>query len=176
MFNIIRFFVDKLNNRTGEGNEQPEHAGALSLDTVDYRILHLLSHNPELTYRKLASQLEKSPATVLNRLRQLRKSGVIKGQQLVLNYEKLGYDIFVIIELQIGKGKLRELEQKVARHPNVVAVYDCTGSFDATIFARFKNTRSMDVFLKKIQTYDFVERTNTRLVLNTIKERSLTPW
>ncbi|HIH47040.1 TPA: Lrp/AsnC family transcriptional regulator, partial [Candidatus Woesearchaeota archaeon] len=75
--------MDKLNNRTGEGNEQPEHAGALSLDTVDYRILHLLSHNPELTYRKLASQLEKSPATVLNRLRQLRKSGVIKGQQLV---------------------------------------------------------------------------------------------
>ncbi len=167
--------MDKLNDLTTGENEKNERTEKIPLDTVDYHILHFLSHNPELTYRELASQLEKSPATVLNRLRQLKKHGVIKGQQLVLDYEKLGYDIFVITELQIGKGKLRELEQKVARHPNVVAVYDCTGSFDATVFARFKNTRSMDAFLKKIQTYDFVERTNTRLVLNTIKERPLLP-
>lgn len=171
--------IEKMNNFAGvesrEARMEQKAEPKANLDELDYALLQLLCDNPELTYRELAVQLKKSPATVLNRLRQLRKSGVIKGQQLVLDYEKLGYDIFVITELQIGKGKLRELEQKVARHPNVVAVYDCTGSFDATIFARFKNTRSMDAFLKKIQTYDFVERTNTRLVLNTIKERSLLP-
>ena len=48
-----------------------------------------------------------------------------------------------------------------------------TGDFDAAILARFKNRRQMDSFLKKIQTYDFVERTNTRLILNAIKEKNV---
>jgi len=33
--------------------------------------------------------------------------------------------------------------------------------------------KGMNNFLKKIQTYDFVERTNTRLILNTIKEKEI---
>ncbi len=53
------------------------------------------------------------------------------------------------------------------------AVYDMTGDFDAAILARFPNRRKMDAFLKKIQKYDFVERTNTRFILNTIREKQV---
>ena len=45
-----------------------------------------------------------------------------------------------------------------------------TGNFDATVLARFKSKKALDNFIKKIQTYDFVERTETRFVLNVIKE------
>ena len=45
--------------------------------------------------------------------------------------------------------------------------------FDAVIIARFKNRKSMDYFLKKIQTYDFIERTFTKFILHTIKEEPL---
>ena len=31
----------------------------------------------------------------------------------------------------------------------------------------------MDNFLKKIQTYDFVERTETKLILSTMKEETI---
>ena len=53
------------------------------------------------------------------------------------------------------------------------AIYDITGTFDAVILARFKSTRQMDAFLKKIQSYEFVERTETKLILKTIKEGSM---
>ena len=84
-----------------------------------------------------------------------------------------GYDVEVIIEIRISKGKLIEVEKEIANHPNVFAVYDVTGDFDAVILARFPSRRKMDAFIKKLQTYAFVERTNTRMILNTIKEKQV---
>jgi len=75
--------------------------------------------------------------------------------------------------MRISKGKLFEVEKKIAMHPNVFAVYDITGAFDCQVIAKFKNRRAMDKFLKLIQTYEFVQRTETILVLNTIKEQNI---
>jgi Lrp/AsnC family transcriptional regulator for asnA, asnC and gidA len=55
----------------------------------------------------------------------------------------------------------------------VFAVYDNTGPFDATIIAKFQSRKALDDFIKKIQTYDFIERTETRLLLSTIKEHMI---
>ena len=79
----------------------------------------------------------------------------------------------MIVEIRIAKGKLFDVEHKIASNNNVVAVYDVTGSFDAIVIARFRTRREMDAFLKKIQQYDFVERTETKFILNTIKEKQV---
>ena len=47
------------------------------------------------------------------------------------------------------------------------------GKEDAVVLARFPSRRKMDNFLKKIQTYEFVERTETKLILRTMKEDSI---
>jgi len=109
----------------------------------------------------------------MHHIRKLEKDGVIKKYTSKIDYEKAGYDIEVIIEIRISKGKLFEVEKKIATDPNVFAVYDMTGEFDAALLARFRNRREMDNFLKKLQTYEFVERTETKLILNTIKEESI---
>ena len=72
--------------------------------------------------------------------------------------------------MDVSKGKLFEVEKKIATDPSVHAVYDITGHFDVIVIARFKTRKSLDNFIKKIQTYDFVEKTETAIVLNTIKE------
>jgi DNA-binding Lrp family transcriptional regulator len=143
------------------------------LDKTDKAILNVLHDNARFSYRQIARLVKVSVATVLNRVRVLEESGVIKKYSVVLDYDKLGYDVEVIIDVRVSKGKLFEVERKIAKHPNVFAVYDNTGHFDATIVARFTNRRAMDTFLKKIQSYDFVERTETKLVLNTFKEEQI---
>ena len=65
------------------------------------------------------------------------------------------------------------MERKISNNPNVFAVYDITGAFDAVVLARFPTSRQMDNFLKKLQTYEFVERTETKLILNNIKEDNI---
>jgi len=145
----------------------------MTLDDLDKNILSVLIDDSRLSYRQIAKKLGVSVATVMNRVNSLSKEGVIKKYTTLLNYEKLGYDVEVMIEVRIAKGKLIEVEKQIANNPSVFAVYDMTGDFDAVILARFQNRRKMDSFLKKIQTLDFVERTNTRIILNTIKEKQI---
>lgn len=145
----------------------------MELDSLDKQILNTLISNSRLSYRQIAKLLKKSVATVMHRVNRLKKEKIIKNFTTFIDYDKLDYDIHVIITIRVAKGKLFQVEKKIATHPNVYAVYDTTGHFDAIVIARFKNRRSMDNFLKKIQTYEFVERTETRLVLNTIKEENI---
>ena len=120
---------------------------------------------------KQISKLTKIPATtVYNRIKNLENEKIIKSYGINLDFDKLGYDIKVIIQVRISKGKLFEVEKAVSKSENVYAVYDLTGDFDALIVARFKSRQSLDNFLKKLQSYDFVQRTHTSFVLNTIKE------
>ena len=47
-----------------------------------------------------------------------------------------------------------------------------TGDFDVVVLAIFKTRKGLDQFIKKLQAYKYVERTNTKLILNTIKDSS----
>jgi|SRR3989338_2787210 len=145
----------------------------MELEETDRRILNVLTENSRLSLRQIAEKVKVSVATVMHHLDSLEKEGVIRSYTANIDYEKIGYDIEVIIEVRISKGRLLDVEKKIAVHPNVFAVYDVTGAFDAVILARFKTRRQMDNFLKKIQTYEFVERTETKLVLQTVKEENI---
>ncbi|MBI4441217.1 Lrp/AsnC family transcriptional regulator [Candidatus Woesearchaeota archaeon] len=141
------------------------------LDELDRRIVRELLADARLSYRQIASRTNVSVATIMHRMNRLLSSGLVKGTTCILDYHLLGYELEAMIQLRISKGKLFEVEKKIASHANVYAVYDVTGDYDAIIFARFSARRQLDDFLKKIQTYDFVERTHTSFILNTIKEK-----
>jgi DNA-binding Lrp family transcriptional regulator len=143
------------------------------LDNTDKKIINLLIDDSRLSYRNIASKVGVSVATVMNRVKNLEKSGIITKYTVGIKYSLIGYDMQVLIDIRIAKGKLHEVEDKIAKHPNVFAIYDNTGSFDATIIAKFKTRKELNDFIKKIQTYDFVERTETRLLLETVKEHMI---
>lgn len=143
------------------------------MDAKDILLLNLLMENSHISSRELAKRSGFSIATVLQRVKKLQGEKIIKKYTLDLDYEKLGYDVQALISMRISRGKLFEVEKKIAHHPNVFAVYDTTGDFDALVNVKFKTRKALDSFLKKIQTYDFVERTETKLILNTIKEKSI---
>lgn len=145
----------------------------ITINDKDRAILNVLQLNSRLSYRQIAKKLGISVVTVMNRVKRLEDSGVIKNYSVVLDYDQLGFDLPVLIDVRVAKGKLSIVEKKIAKHPSVVAVYDNTGHFDATIIARFRNRRAMDTFIKKVQSFEDVERTETKLILDTIKEEGL---
>ncbi|MFH0875490.1 MAG: Lrp/AsnC family transcriptional regulator [archaeon] len=143
----------------------------MEISSTDKKILNILLKDSRLSYRQIAKEISVSTATVMTHVKSLEKKGIIKRYTTELSFLKLGYEFKAIIEMRISKGKLFEIERKIAKHPNVYAVYDVTGDYDAVVIARFKTRSSLDGFLKKIQSYDFVERTHTSLILNVLKER-----
>ena len=100
----------------------------------------------------------------------MEDEGLIEGYSAILNHEELGYQLTVVTEITVAKGRLVETENEIAKISNVCGVYDVTGLTDAIIVAKFKSREDLGTFTKKVLALPYVERTNTHVVLNTIKE------
>ena len=122
------------------------------MDATDRKILNHLRRNGRDSYREIARKIGVSPATAMKRVKEMEAEGVIKHYRAVIDYDKLGYDLHVIVDVRVAKGKLQQIEKKIAKHPNVIMVFDNTGSFDATVLARFRGRASLYRFVKSLQT------------------------
>ena len=142
----------------------------LHIDDVDRKILTELLRDSRRSYRSIARRAGVSVGTVLTRIRKLEKSGVIKGYSAVLDHEKLGYQLTVLAEITVSKGKLLEMEEAIGKLPNTCAVYDVTGLTDAMVLAKFKSREELSKFTKNLLSMPFIDRSNTHVVLTTIKE------
>lgn len=142
----------------------------VKLDDLDMRILKELLKGSKRSYRELARRLGVAVTTVINRIQRLEEYGVITGYTIGLDYERLGYELTVVTEITVSKGKLLEMEEEIARMPNVCAVYDVTGPMDAMVIAKFKKMKELSDFTKGLLSMPFIDRTNTHVVLTTVKE------
>jgi DNA-binding Lrp family transcriptional regulator len=142
----------------------------VSLDEIDLRILGSILKDARKSYRKIADDINVSPPTVLSRVQKLEKGRIIKSYSAVLDHEKLGYDLTAVIEVTAIKGKITEVQKHISKFPNVCAVYDITGLTDMIIVAKFRNREELSNFVKKDMSLSYIERTNTHIVLITVKE------
>jgi DNA-binding Lrp family transcriptional regulator len=142
----------------------------MGLDETNVKILKALTEDARLSSRQIAKQCGISIGTALSRTRKMEEEGIIKGYAALLDQEKLGYELTVMTEITVSKGRLLEMENEIARIPNVCCVYDLTGLSDAAIIAKFKSREELSKFTKRLLSLPYVERTNTHVVLTTIKE------
>ena len=141
-----------------------------TLDDIDRKLLKELLVDSKRSFRELAKSIGVSAATVINHVQRLESAGVITDYSVQLDHERLGYELTVVTEITVSKGKLLEMEEEIAKIPNVCAVYDVTGLTDAMVIAKFKHRRNLSDFTKKLLAMPYIERTNTHVVLTTVKE------
>jgi len=140
------------------------------MDKLDWDIILSLNTNCRKSFRHIAKDLKVSLSTISNRVKRLEKEGIIERYIPVINKEKIGYDLTAVINIKLTHGKLIEAQEKISKNNHVSAVYDITGDWDSLIVAHFKDRRDLNSFIKKILSMDFVERSNTQLVLNIVKD------
>ena len=142
----------------------------IKIDDIDRKIIAELVRNCRKSFRAIARKTGTSVGTALTRIRRLERAGVIKGYAAILDQERLGYQMTVIAEITVSKGKLLEMEEAISRLPNTCAVYDVTGLTDAVAIAKFHSREELSRFTKSLLAMPFVDRTNTHVVLTTVKE------
>ena len=142
----------------------------MGLKSKDIELLRCLNQNGKASQRELATSTGTALGTVNSHIKNLEKEKIIRGYYPELNPEKVGFNLTAIINLRISKGKIMDLQDSIAKHPQVFGVYDVTGEWDSLILARFKNRQDMDSFIKTTLSQKHIERSNTSLVLNTVKE------
>ena len=147
----------------------PPFAGHL-VDELDIRIIRALLSHGRSSARELAASLRVSTSTVTARMERLRERQVLRGFSATIDFQKLGYELTVVTEIIVSKGKLLEMEREIAKVPGVCAVYDVTGEVDAMVISKCRNREELSHFTKGLLAMPFVERTNSHIVLTTVKE------
>ena len=130
----------------------------------------MLERDARTSLRRIAEEVDVSLGTVSNRVKKLEENGVIKDYRVILDSEKVGWNLNVVIGLRIQKGRLIEIQEKIARDNRVYGVYDVTGEFDSMVIARARDRSDLDDLSKNVLSMDGVVRSVTHLVLNTVKE------
>jgi DNA-binding Lrp family transcriptional regulator len=141
-----------------------------AVDDVDLRIVTLLQEDSRLSFNKIAGRTGISVGTAYNRVKNLEAAGVVKSYTVVLDPAKLGYGLTAIIMIQAEGGHLTEVENKIAKIANVVAVYDITGDYDAVVVTKFKDRAGLSEFIKNLLAKPHIKRTVTNVALNVVKE------
>jgi DNA-binding Lrp family transcriptional regulator len=144
----------------------------VDFDEKDEKILKHLLVDARQSARHLSHKLNVSTVTMISRIKKLEEKKIIEGYAARINHESLGYDITAIIEVTTTKGKMLEIEEKIAKTENICAVYDITGDADILVIGKFKDRKSLSEFVKEVSSIPNVENTVTHLVLNTVKEDS----
>lgn len=145
------------------------------VDELDRSILEELNTDARRSHRAIAHRLKISPTTVSARVARMEAQGVIRGYIPLLDDEQLGWDLWAAMGIRISKGRLREVEERLARDSRAYAIYDVTGETDALLIGRFRDRRDLDRFVKHALQDPHVERTNTQVVLNRVKEERRVP-
>lgn len=140
------------------------------MDEKDIKILRELIADSRLSYREISRRVQLAAATVKSRVERLEKKDVIKHYTTILDPQKVGYEVIAIVEIVVSRGKLIDVEENLAKNPNVYAVYDVTGTSDAIIIVRFRRKEELSKFVKSIRAMENIERTVTHFVLNAVKE------
>ena len=110
-----------LNNR----NQTPT-----DLDAIDKKIAIILSENSRTPFKSIASQLQVSSKTVIQRYKKLREN-LLTLSTVTINLNKLGYRALANIFIKVSnRSKMPEIYPQLLQVPNVIVIIRTMGGYD----------------------------------------------
>lgn len=125
----------------------------VQLDAVDRKILSALQSDAEQSLEAISAQAGASKTATWNRIRKLRKSGVIKRQTALLDPEKLGLEacFFVLIRTsEHDAGWQQRFLDAVRKRPEVMEAHRLAGDIDYILKVRVANAAAYDRFYQAL--------------------------
>jgi Lrp/AsnC family leucine-responsive transcriptional regulator len=105
----------------------------ISLDDLDRSIVELLIRKKNLTPSEISRDLNVSQSKVWRRIKNLTESGVLRGRQVLINSELLGFGVTVFLGVKLatkGRVSLADFERAVTSIPEVQLVQHVLGLYD----------------------------------------------
>ncbi|MEU0493158.1 Lrp/AsnC family transcriptional regulator [Nocardiopsis changdeensis] len=120
------------------------------MDELDSAIVRELQRDARQTNRALAAKLGVAPSTCLERVRLLRRRGVVRGFHADIDPQALGRRVQAFVSVQLRPPSRRAIEGfKAAMHalPEVSAVYVVAGEHDFLVHVSAPSLDALHSFL-----------------------------
>lgn len=144
----------------------------VTLDKSDRTILKMLQEDCNISLKKIGEKTGLSSSTVHYRVNRLIEEGVITGFKACVNPLKVGKEILAIslITGRYGPDYSKKIGEKISKLPGVWATYFLLGNIDFAVLLRASSREELKDIVDSFIRIDEVERSNTYLILDRIKE------
>jgi Lrp/AsnC family transcriptional regulator, leucine-responsive regulatory protein len=147
------------------GTDQP------GLDEIDVGILSILQENCRVSLAKIGEQVGLSAPSIVERVKKLEDSGLIRGYHALLDARKLGLDVTAFIGVYINHPKLiGVIENMLETIDGVLECHHVTGEYTLLLKVKTRNTSTLEELISRIRSIEGVEKTETMVVLSTHSE------
>ena len=108
----------------------------MHVDDSDRRLLRQLQADPALAVAELARRSNMTEATASRRLDRLRTRGILMGQQAIIDWRKLGWEVEVSLRVTLDKTNPRAFDEFIAAArevPEVIEIQTFLGRVDVRL-------------------------------------------
>ena len=147
---------------------------AHQLDSLDKKILKMISEDARIPFLEVARACNVSGAAIHQRIQKLSSLGVIKGSQFIIDPEKIGSETCAYIGLYLkDPGTFDRVVEELKKIPEVVECHYTTGGYDLFIklFAR-NNHDLLTIIHDRLQPLG-LSRSETIVAFNAVIDRQL---
>lgn len=148
-----------------------------SLDETDRRILRELQRDSSRPLTEIAEAAGLSHAPCWRRIRRLRAAGIIERETVVLNAEKLGWEMEIFVLLKIspeGRANIDEFRRSMLKHERVLSYSILLGNVDAMLHLVARNMRDYNRFyLEHLSSSPYISEINSMTLLSRLKDADL---
>jgi len=150
----------------------------MELKKKDKCILRALFENGRLSYSELGRRCGISRQVAFERVKKLSEDGVVKRFSVCLDADTLGFSFkaYVLIIAKPEEKLRNELAGFLRNSKNVRKIQLLFGRFDFFLELLFRDKEEMTEFIRRMHSFGAVERTETFIVYQTIKDKPEDPF
>ncbi|MCL4522604.1 MAG: Lrp/AsnC family transcriptional regulator [Acidobacteria bacterium] len=147
------------------------------IDETDHRILAILQSAARTSNAEIARQVNMAPSAVLERIRKLEESGVIRGYETRLDPAALDLRLLAFVFVRTNdSAHSRRTEEVLAAIPEVQEVHHIAGEDCFLVKVRTSTPQALGRLLREVfGPLESVVSTRTTIVLETQKESGQLP-
>lgn len=143
------------------------------MDHIDVKILRCLTKDARMNASQISQRVNLSISAVIERMKKLELSGLIKGYTAVLDEKQAGFNVQAMISIRLEHPKYnQEFNRQMCNHECVMECFYITGDFDYIARIGVSSTEELTKVLHDIKQIPGVSLTRTYVVLDNIKQNT----
>ena len=148
------------------------------MDEIDRQLLEILQDDATLSIAQMAERVGLSPTPCWKRIQKLEAAGVITRRVALVDPERVGVGLSVLVSIEAGEHTPEWLERfsaGIAVLPEVMDVYRMAGDIDYVLRVAVADMAEYDTFYKRLIAVAPMKNVTSRFAMERIKHTTAYP-
>ena len=148
------------------------------MDDIDRSLLEILQQNATLSIAQMAERVGLSPTPCWKRIQKLEAAGVITRRVAVVDPDRVGVGLSVLVSIEAGEHTPEWLERfslGIGTLPEVMEAYRVAGDVDYVLRVAVADMAEYDAFYKRLIAIAPMKNVTSRFAMERLKHTTAYP-